>query len=103
MLIFNEFRNFQTFLYLYGATYLTDISYNQQIQKKLLDTLNVEVQVDRIRINTELKSVSQIKLQLKFLHGAAPTSKFLSFHQLKVLQGFDGKSRTKETTWNTKV
>jgi hypothetical protein len=61
-MIFNGIRTFQTFLYLYGVTYLTDISYNQQIQKNLLDTLNVEVQVDLIRINTKLKSVSQIKL-----------------------------------------
>jgi hypothetical protein len=44
------------------------------------------VQVDRIRINTKIKSVSQIKLQLKFLHGAEPTSKFLSFHQLNVVR-----------------
>jgi hypothetical protein len=42
------------------------------------------VQVDRIRINTTLKSVSQIKLQLKFLHAAEPTSKILPLHQLKV-------------------
>jgi hypothetical protein len=44
------------------------------------------VQVDRTRNNTKLKSVSQIKLQLKFLHGAEPTSKFLSFQQLNVVQ-----------------
>jgi hypothetical protein len=44
------------------------------------------VQVDRIRINTKLKIVSQIKLQLKFLHGAEPTSKFLPYNQLNVVQ-----------------
>jgi hypothetical protein len=54
--------------------------------EKLLHTLNVEVQVHRIRINAKLKSISQTKLQMKFLHGAAPTSKFLSFHQLNVVQ-----------------
>jgi hypothetical protein len=81
--LISDFPNFPLFVL---ATYLTDISYNQQIQKNLLDTLNVEVQVDRIRINTKLKIVSQIKLQLKFLHGAEPTSKFLSFYQLNVVQ-----------------
>jgi hypothetical protein len=85
-MIFNEIRTFQTFLYLYGTTYLNDISYNQQIQKNVLDTLNVEVQLDRIRINTKIKSESQTKRQLKFLHGAEPTSKLLSFHQLNVVQ-----------------
>jgi hypothetical protein len=49
----------------------------------------VQVQVDRIRINTKLKSISQIKLQLKFLHGGELISKLLSFHQLKVVQQFD--------------
>jgi hypothetical protein len=88
-MVFDEIRTFQTFLYLYGATYLTGISYNQHIQKNLLHTLNVEVQVDRTRINIKLKSVSQIKLQRKFLHGAEPTFKFLSFHQLNVVQVFN--------------